>query len=146
VTRIAAILAALAFAGAAFGGQTAKSAASSTVKVTAREFSLSVSPSSIAAGRVTFSVHNAGRVAHALAVSGPGLRMVRTPLIAPGTTRTLTVKLGGGAFNIWCPVGTHASNGMKTTLRVRGAAAVAPPSTTTTDPGAGYGYGAGDGY
>jgi plastocyanin len=99
---------------------------------------------SVAAGRVTFTVHNAGRVAHVIAIAGTGLATRRTPLIQPGATRTLAVTLGGGTFRVWCPVGRHAAMGMKATLKVRGAPVPAPPTTTNPDPG--YGGGGDDGY
>jgi plastocyanin len=150
VKRTASTLVALAAAGAALATQALGApdgAAAGTVKVTVREYAIVMSPASIAAGSVTFTVHNAGRTAHVIAVSGGGLAAVRTPLIPAGATRTLRVKLGGGTVRLWCPVGGHAALGMKATLRVRGAVAPTPtrptptPPPTTTDPG----YG-GDGY
>ena len=87
-------------------------------------------------------VHNAGHVAHALSVSGPGLAATSTPTIQPGATKTLKVTLGSGTFTLWCPVGGHAAAGMKTSLAIRGSAAapVLPSMPTTTDSGNGYGY------
>jgi plastocyanin len=118
-------------------------AAKTTVKVTEREYALSFSPRTLAPGPVTFSVKNAGRVAHALAVSGPGLKTVRTRSIAPGKTASITVTLGRGTFTLWCPLGRHAAAGMKTTFRVGSGPLVPVPTTTNPapppyDPGDGY--------
>jgi plastocyanin len=132
-----AIGAVLALSGAALAATAVGStAAAQTVKVTEREYALAYTPRSVAPGKVTFTVRNVGRVAHALAVSGPGLATVRTPTIAPGATRTLKVTLGRGTFKLWCPLGRHAAAGMKTTLRV-GAATIVPPPATTTNGGYG---------
>jgi len=102
-----------------------------TVKVTEREYRISLSVKSLPAGTVTFSVHNAGHIAHQLDLSGAGLRTVHVPTIAPGKTRSVTVKLGGGTLSLWCPLPGHASLGMKASLKVQGVTAT-PPSTTTT--------------
>jgi hypothetical protein len=65
-----------------------------------------------------------------------------TPLIAPGGTNALTVRLGGGSFKLWCPLGSHASLGMKTTLTLRGPVVSPSPTSPTppVDPGYGDGY------
>jgi uncharacterized cupredoxin-like copper-binding protein len=137
---------ALALAGAALATLTAgSSAAATTVKVTEREYRITLSVHTLHAGKVSFVVHNAGRISHELALSGPGLRTMKTPLIRAGGTRTLTVRLGGGTFRLWCPVPGHAADGMKASFRVLGAPGpvVTNPPTTTDD---GYGYGGGGGY
>lgn len=134
----------LALAGAALATLTARgsSAAATRVKVTEREYRITLSPAAVRAGSVTFVVHNAGHVGHRLAVAGPGLRAtVKTPLIAPGTTVTRTVKLGAGTFRLWCPVGTHAAHGMKASLKVTGAGSSGTTGGTTTDSGGGGAWG-----
>ena len=91
--------------------------------MTEREYRISLSTKSLpTSGTVRLVVHNAGHVAHRLSISGPGLSAKTTPMIAPGLTRSLTVTLGGGSFKVWCPLGSHAASGMKTSLSV----AVAP--------------------
>jgi len=135
----------LAIAGAAFGAEAGQSSPrKTTVQVTEREYRISLSTKTLPSGTVSLVVHNVGKIAHRLSISGPGLSMKTTPSIPPGATRTLTVTLGGGSFTLWCPLGSHASLGMKTKLTLRGAM-VAPPSTTTNptppmDPGYGDGY------
>jgi plastocyanin len=138
------VVAALALAGAAVGALAGRSTVTkTTLRVTEREYKISLSTRSLPAGAVRLLVHNAGHVAHRLTISGPGLSTATTPTIQPGATKSLTVTLGGGSFQLWCPLGSHAAAGMKTSLSVRGAAP--PPSTTSTDPamvpGAGDGYG-----
>ena len=135
----------LACAGAAVGALAGRSAATkTTVQVIEREYRISLSRTSLPAGAVHLVVHNAGRIAHRLSITGPGLRVATTPTIRPGGTRTLTVTLRGGSFRLWCPLGNHAAAGMKAALRVHGAA-VGPIGTSTdtsTVPGGG-GYGGG---
>lgn len=150
VTRIIlglGLVAALAHAGAATtavaGPMTTRT---STVRVTEREYRISLSAKSLPAGTIEFVVHNTGKLAHRLSISGPGVATKTTPTIAPGATRSLTVKLGGGAVSLWCPIASHAALGMKTTLTLRGPVAGGTPTTPApmpTDPG--YGDG-GDGY
>ena len=62
-------------------------------------------------------------------------------MIMPGATRGLTLTLRAGSFTLWCPLGSHASLGMKTTLTLRGP--VAGPTPTNPNP---PGYGGGSGY
>jgi uncharacterized cupredoxin-like copper-binding protein len=136
--------AALALVGAVLAATAVGSpAAKTTVKVTEREYALSFTPRTVAPGTVTFSVRNAGHAAHALAVSGPGMKTVRTSSIAPGKTGTLTVTLRRGTFSLWCPLGRHAAAGMKASLRVGTGPLVPIPTTTNPAPGP---YNPGDGY
>src|SRR5689334_20028916 len=126
---------ALALAGAVLAAAAVGStAAATTVKVTEREYAISFTPRSIAPGNVTFTVRNAGKVGHALAISGPGPKMKRTATIAPGASASLTVKLGKGNYTIWCPVGRHAAAGMKTTFAVGASPKVGTPTTTNQTP------------
>ncbi|MFL5910072.1 MAG: hypothetical protein ACJ768_05820 [Gaiellaceae bacterium] len=134
----AGVAVALALAGAAVAAVAAGgSAATATIKVTEREYHIGLSASTAKAGSVTFVVHNAGKIAHKLDLAGGGLKAtVRTPSIAPGATRRVTVKLTGGKLSLWCPVPGHAALGMKTSLKVSGAAATntsGATSQTSTD-------------
>jgi uncharacterized cupredoxin-like copper-binding protein len=126
----AGIAAVLAVTGAAVAAVHGHAVARGTiVKVTEREYRISLSAKSLPAGTVTFSVHNAGHIAHQLDLSGAGLRTVHVPTIAPGKTRSVTVKLTGGTLALWCPLPGHASLGMKASLKLQGAAPA--PGTTT---------------
>lgn len=69
-------------------------------------------------GEVTFSVVNSGRVSHALAIQGPGVR-VATRLIRPGQRAALIVKFEQiGKYKLVCPVRGHPARGMIGNLRV----------------------------
>ena len=130
---------ALALIGAAVAAVTARGSSTATVvRVTEREYHIALSTSSAKAGTVTFSVHNAGRIAHELDIAGGGLKSTaRVALIAPGKTRTVTLTLTGGKLSLWCPVPGHAALGMKTSLKVTGGTTAAtggnPPPTQTDE-------------
>ena len=107
-----------------------------TVKVTEREYRIGLSAKSLPAGTVTFSVHNAGHIPHQLDLSGAGLaRTVHVATIAPGKTRSVTVKLTGGTLALWCPLPGHASLGMKASLKLQGATASSGGTTGVTTTG-----------
>jgi uncharacterized cupredoxin-like copper-binding protein len=132
---------ALALAGAGLAATVSRgSAATTTIKVTEREYHIALSATSAKAGSVTFVVHNAGKVSHRLAVAGAGVsKPISTLTIKPGKTRSLTVKLAGGKLSLWCPVPGHSALGMKTVLKVAGAPATtgggaySVPTNTGTD-------------
>jgi hypothetical protein len=150
VNRIAvafALVLVLALAGAAVGAMAARSTArKTTVTVTEREYRISVSTKRLPTGTVRLVVHNAGKIPHRLSISGPGLSAKTTPMIMPGATRGLTLTLRAGSFTLWCPLGSHASLGMKTTLTMRGPVAGPVPTNPNPTPGMDPGYGGGDGY
>src|SRR5437763_9864527 len=127
---------ALALAGAALAAvmSHAGAGAATAITVTEREYKLTLSKKIAGAGTVTFTVHNVGRVKHALAASGGGLSGVKKTLaIAPGMTRTLTVKFSsGGTVHVWCPMPGHAALGMKTSLKVSGTTSVPVGGVSTT--------------
>jgi len=145
---IPAIAFAVALLGAAAAGVVAHAGASvKTIKVTEKEYRITVSGKP-AAGSTRFTVKNAGRLSHALEISGPGTKGKRTPLIKPGKSATLTVTLRAGTYTLWCPVPGHAALGMKTSLTVGGtssgggaAATTTTGSTSTTSGGGGEAWG-----
>jgi len=97
------------------------SVSATTIRVTEREYHIALSATSAKAGTFTFTVHNAGKIVHKLDLAGAGLKStVRLPSIAPGATRSVTVKLTGGKLSIWCPVPGHAALGMQTSFKVSG--------------------------
>ena len=131
----------LALGGAVVGALAGRSSPTkSTVTVTVREYRISLSVKTLPAGPVLLVVHNAGRFAHALSVSGPGLATVSTPAIKPGATKMLSVTFGGGTVRVWCPVGGHAALGMKASLAVRGAPITPIVTSTNSTTGGGGGY------
>ena len=123
----------LALAGAAVAALMGQRSAHGTrVTVTESEYKIVVAPAKLRAGTATFVVRNHGKLAHALDISGPGLATVKVPTIAPGTSRTVTVKLGGGTFKLWCPIPGHAALGMTRSLAVAGTASTGGAGGTTT--------------
>jgi uncharacterized cupredoxin-like copper-binding protein len=126
------LLAALALAGAALAGVVAHASASkTTIRVTEREFKISLTKTHAPAGLVRFEVKNAGKYPHALAISGAGVK-AKTKLIQPGKGAVLLVTLKRGAYSIWCPVPGHAAQGMKATLTAPVGTAGGGTGTTTT--------------
>jgi Cupredoxin-like domain len=125
------LLAALALAGAALAGVVANASASkTTIRVTEREFKITLSKTR-AAGLVRFEIKNAGKYPHALSLAGVGVK-AKTKLIQPGKSAVLIVTLKKGAYSLWCPVPGHAAQGMKATLTAPGGAAGGGTGTTTT--------------
>ncbi len=90
------------------------------VPITETEFKLDPSTVSVPRpGTVVFRVANQGNTEHALAVEGHGIDD-ETPAIQPGATEELTLELGPGDYDIYCPIGDHADKGMRGTLTVKG--------------------------
>lgn len=145
--RVAAVVAvaAVVSGGAALGSVGAQARpAAQKVTVSLKEFRLVPSTSVFHAGRTTLVAVNRGKLPHALAIAGPGVK-ARTSMLRPGRSARLTVTLKSGTYSLWCPVGNHASLGMKLSVKVGGAAStvgaipVAPaPTTSTTPAGGGY--------
>ena len=97
----------------------ARRAAPVEVEVTLREWKIELGTQSLAPGEVTFVVSNRGTVPHAFEVEGRGLEQ-ETPVILPGGSARLTVRLRTGTYEVYCPVGgdSHKHLGMMTHVRV----------------------------
>lgn len=95
-----------------------------TVKVVAREFSYTLSRRSVPRGAtVRFAVRNAGSQVHNFVIG-----KVRTRLLAPGRSQTITVRFPkAGAFSFLCSVPGHAKAGMKGLFGVARPAPPPPP-------------------
>ena len=112
--RVRILLAALAVALAVVTPAVAHRGAT-TVFVKAKEFSFTLSTKSVRKGTVTFSVTNAGKLAHDFKIAG-----VKTPTINPGKKASLVVKFAkAGKFPYKCTIDGHAAAGMKGTLTVK---------------------------
>lgn len=139
----AGIAVALALAGAAVAALMGHgSAHAGRVTVTESEYKLVVAPAKLKSGTYAFVVRNRGKLTHALEISGPGLKTVKVPAIAPGAARTVTVKLGGGTFKLWCPIPGHAALGMTGSLTVTGSASSGGGASGGTTTGSTTGSGA----
>ncbi|MEA2461534.1 MAG: hypothetical protein QOH90_1711, partial [Actinomycetota bacterium] len=66
------------------------------------------------AGSVTFKVTNKGATEHNFSVEGLGA----TPMIPPGSSKSLTVQLETGTYKVICQVPGHAGAGMTAQLMV----------------------------
>ena len=116
----AAMLAAVAVFGAEKSEAVAEvqaAVAGKPVAVTENEFHVILTSKTLPAGTYTFVVKNAGKIQHDLAVQG-GAVNAKTPLINPGSTAKVTVKLGAGTYTLYCTVPGHKAAGMVAKLTV----------------------------
>ncbi len=125
---------ALTLAGAGLAALASPTTTHSTrLTVTETEYKLTLSRRQLAAGTTTIVAVNKGKLAHSLSISGPGLKKrLFSGTIAPGSSRTTTVKLKAGSYTLWCPVDGHAGLGMKTTLKVGSGSSGSGGGTTTS--------------
>jgi len=130
---IAAVVA-LAVLGAATAGivTTPSSATKTTIKVTEKEFHITLSSHKATAGQVRFEIKNTGKYPHGFAISGAGVKLKKIAAIEPGKSAVLLVNVRSGRYSIWCPMPGHKAKGMLATLTLPGATA-APATTATTD-------------
>ena len=84
-----------------------------TVKVTAMDFSFKLSTKSVKAGKVTFSIHYSGKTIHDFEIAGH-----KSKRIGAGKATTLTVTLKKRRYPYKCTVYSHAKLGKKGVLRV----------------------------
>jgi plastocyanin len=92
---------------------------SSRVTATESEYKIVLSRPSMKPGTYSFVAVNKGKIAHSLAVNGPGIAHKRIAgIIPPGSSRTLTVTLRKGSYDIYCPVDGHKALGMDRKLIV----------------------------
>jgi uncharacterized cupredoxin-like copper-binding protein len=146
---IAAATVVVALLGAALAGFVAHaSTKKTTITVKEKEYHLTLSSKKGVVGPVQFVIKNTGKISHAFAIAGPGVKTKKTKTIKPGKSATLVVTLKSGTYSVWCPVPGHAALGMKATVTVPGSAATVsaggggtPPATTTTDSGGGAAWG-----
>ncbi len=89
-----------------------------TVNVDLTEFKLGLSQKTFKPGTYTFVAKDAGHTVHALSIDGPGLEDKATDKLTPGKSGSLTVTLKKGTYKLYCPVGHHEAQGMKTQITV----------------------------
>jgi glucose/arabinose dehydrogenase len=92
-------------------------AAGDAVQVTLTEFAIEM-PTELSAGSTTFEVTNAGTIEHNFEIEGQGIEQEFEQNLQPGETKTMTVDLPPGTYEVYCPVGNHAEQGMETELTV----------------------------
>jgi len=95
-----------------------KTTAGTQVTVTETEYALKLSRSSFTPGTYTFTADNAGKVAHSLEISGPGVPEAQTKIIQGGEKAKVTVTLKNGTYEIYCPVDGHKGLGMEQRIEV----------------------------
>lgn len=93
-------------------------AAVQTIRVNATSYKITLSARP-KAGTVRLVVRNVGDDEHDVWIRGGG-RSARTPVLAPGRSATITMKLKRGVvYRFWCGVDDHASKGMLGSFRAR---------------------------
>ncbi|NIR30812.1 MAG: hypothetical protein GWN84_16150 [Gammaproteobacteria bacterium] len=89
------------------------------LKVLLSEWSIGFASANVDDGELTVNVSNDGSAQHNLVIeSAAGRRYVQTPLLNPGESRTLSVELPAGTYNLYCSVPGHRPAGMEATLTV----------------------------
>ncbi|MBV9465733.1 MAG: cupredoxin domain-containing protein [Solirubrobacterales bacterium] len=113
--------------------QPAAAPAAHALTLSETEFKITPSdPTVPAAGPVTITVRNDGKVTHALSVQTPS-GVVSTGRIAPGASATLKVDLSKpGRYVFFCPIDGHRMLGMQGTLVSGGSSGVSGGAGSTT--------------
>ena len=108
---VAALAAVSVFSVVAYAGS--RSAQTTSVSVTAKEFSFKLSRKSAPHGKVSFKVTNKGSIQHDFKIAGK-----KTPLLGKNGTKSFTVTLKKGKkYTYICTVPGHAAAGMKGTFK-----------------------------
>jgi plastocyanin len=102
------------------GGRSVSVKPNSTLRVTAKEYSFDPDGVTVAgAGRLTIRLRNEGSLAHNLKLERDGEAIGGTPTFPGGETRSGTVNLEHGRYEMVCTVGDHAELGMRGDLEVK---------------------------
>ena len=97
----------------------APTAGGTVVEVTLTEWRIDMPPL-LPAGMTTFKVTNAGTFVHNFRIVGQGIEKQFDSNLQPGEANTMQVELKAGSYEVDCPVGGHAGQGMKLQLTVTG--------------------------
>ena len=91
----------------------------SRLLVTAREYSLSLSRSKVAAGPAIVELYDYGEDPHNLHLQRiGGSRVFSLGQVAPGERGRLELRLRrGSSYRLWCSLNGHEERGMEATLR-----------------------------
>lgn len=87
------------------------------VEVKLTEFAIEM-PLTVPIGPVTFSVTNAGTMAHNFEVEGEGLERKFEMNLKPGESKNLQVDLPAGTYTVYCPLDDHKERNMRVELKV----------------------------
>ena len=93
------------------------SAGSTTVSVTAMDFSYTLDKPEAGAGTINFVIENTGSMQHDFAIQANGVEQ-KSILLNPGQSTTLSVTLAPGTYTYRCTVLGHEVLGMKGTFSV----------------------------
>ena len=75
-------------------------------------------PTTIPGGDVVFQIKNIGTHEHNFKIAGQGVEAAPPHNLKPGESTELRVQLKPGTYKVTCPVGPHASLGMRLELTV----------------------------
>ena len=127
-------LAATAVAGGALAAIAAHSTATTTttaIKATETNYHIALSRVNAPVGIIKFTVHNSSKTTHRFGIHNTsGFSKSVSGTIPPGATRTLTVTLKKGSYTVFCAI--HASQGMKTVLKIGTTTGTTTTTHTTT--------------
>ena len=110
-----------------------RSSGSFTANVTLLDGKLRVTPKTFSPGKLTLVVVNQGKLTHALAIMGTGLKAKQTPTLKSGRSAQLSVTLQSGMYHVWDPVRSSMSHA--TMLMVKKASSSGSTSGGSTSGG-----------
>jgi hypothetical protein len=113
------VAAALLVLGARDGGEPVARAADGRVVLALDDFRFVPQRVRASRGRVTFVLHNRGRLSHGFRVRKDGREWIRQPSLPPGGTATVGGRLERGDYRMFDPLSNYEELGMYGTLLVR---------------------------
>ena len=93
-------------------GATGAEGGGETVAISETDFALDPDSVDVKAGEVTFDVTNDGETLHNLEIEGGAVEEELSDDLAPGDSGQLSVELEAGTYEMYCPIGDHADQGM----------------------------------
>ena len=95
-------------------------AAPARLGVSAKEFSFSLSRTTLRRGPAVIELDNFGEDVHDLRLRRiGGTRTYGVPVTKPGKRAELDVRLRPGRYRLWCSLADHRARGMYATFRVK---------------------------